>query len=251
MQARKLVHIVAVMAVLAASLFVFSGSPVSANCGVYHTVVSGQNLFRISLRYGVSIQSIASANGIADVRRIYAGQVLYIPCAGGQSSTPPVTTTNPTDPIYFYNPNNNYTYPQQPSTGYPYTPPATYPPQQPSTIVPAPFYPAVDCGGFRGTSPSDFRDGVETFYWDAPRSGANVAIYQVNVLDDRGRVVTSFSSSGAITSATANVGFNAIGGRSRFSWYVVALVNGNEVCRTAALSVQREWNPNAGISPQS
>jgi len=44
-----------------------------------HVVQYGENLFRISLRYGVSMYSIAAANGIWDLSRIYAGQVLVIP----------------------------------------------------------------------------------------------------------------------------------------------------------------------------
>ncbi len=44
-----------------------------------HVVQYGENLFRISLQYGVSMYSIAAANGIWDLSRIYAGQVLVIP----------------------------------------------------------------------------------------------------------------------------------------------------------------------------
>lgn len=46
---------------------------------VTHTVQAGENLFRIALRYGVTMDAIADANGISDVRRIYSGQVLVIP----------------------------------------------------------------------------------------------------------------------------------------------------------------------------
>jgi LysM repeat protein len=48
----------------------------------------GDNLFRISLRFGVSVQAIAAANHIADPSRIYAGQCLIIPC--GKAAPPPV-----------------------------------------------------------------------------------------------------------------------------------------------------------------
>lgn len=44
-----------------------------------HTVVAGENLYRIALRYGVTLQALADANGIANVNRIFAGQVLVIP----------------------------------------------------------------------------------------------------------------------------------------------------------------------------
>ncbi|MBI1277532.1 MAG: LysM peptidoglycan-binding domain-containing protein [Anaerolineaceae bacterium] len=50
----------------------------SAN-GVIHIVQSGENLYRIALRYGVSVSAIAAANSISDVKRIYVGQRLIIP----------------------------------------------------------------------------------------------------------------------------------------------------------------------------
>lgn len=46
---------------------------------VIHTVQPGENLYRISLRYGVSMDAIAQANGINDYARIYVGQQLIIP----------------------------------------------------------------------------------------------------------------------------------------------------------------------------
>jgi LysM repeat protein len=53
-----------------------------------HVVVPGDNLFRISLRYGVSMQAIASANGITNFNLIFVGQRLTIPAGG---TTPPPT----------------------------------------------------------------------------------------------------------------------------------------------------------------
>lgn len=44
-----------------------------------HTVQSGENLFRIALRYGVDMDTLAAVNQISDVRTVYAGQVLIIP----------------------------------------------------------------------------------------------------------------------------------------------------------------------------
>ncbi len=48
---------------------------------VVHVVQWGENLFRIALRYGVSVQAIAQANAIYNTRYIYAGQQLIIPVA--------------------------------------------------------------------------------------------------------------------------------------------------------------------------
>ena len=54
-----------------------------------HIVRRGENLFRIALRYGVTVQAIASANGIVNPSRIYVGQRLVIP---GRGTGPPAPT---------------------------------------------------------------------------------------------------------------------------------------------------------------
>ena len=47
--------------------------------GQVHIVQPGENLFRISLRYGVSMSAIAAANGITNYNLIFVGQRLIIP----------------------------------------------------------------------------------------------------------------------------------------------------------------------------
>jgi len=42
-------------------------------------VQSGENLYRIALRYGLTVDELAAANGIVDPSSIYRGQVLTIP----------------------------------------------------------------------------------------------------------------------------------------------------------------------------
>lgn len=44
-----------------------------------HVVQPGENLFRISLRYNVSMQALAAANGIYNLNLVFTGQVLIIP----------------------------------------------------------------------------------------------------------------------------------------------------------------------------
>lgn len=44
-----------------------------------HTVQRGETTFSIARRYGTTVDAITHANGIADPRRIYAGQQLLIP----------------------------------------------------------------------------------------------------------------------------------------------------------------------------
>jgi hypothetical protein len=72
-------------------------SPVQQGDGpVIHVVQSGENLFRIAIRYGTSVQAIAAANGIADVTRIYVGQRLIIPVGNTTAGTQPgATGANP------------------------------------------------------------------------------------------------------------------------------------------------------------
>jgi LysM repeat protein len=53
--------------------------PSSGQCRYYHTVRPGENLYRISLAYGVPMATIAAANGIVNYNLIYAGQTLCIP----------------------------------------------------------------------------------------------------------------------------------------------------------------------------
>jgi len=57
----------------------FDGDEPPSECRWYHTVIWGENLYRISLHYGVSMWAIAEANGIFNLNYIRAGQVLCIP----------------------------------------------------------------------------------------------------------------------------------------------------------------------------
>jgi LysM repeat protein len=60
-----------------------------------HTVLAGENLFRIALRYGVTVDALAAANGISDPGQIYVGQKLIIPTGGTgeQPEAPPAGST--------------------------------------------------------------------------------------------------------------------------------------------------------------
>ena len=68
---------------------------------VTHVVSPGENLYRISLRYGVSIQALVRANRLANANAVYAGQRLTVPTASssGSSAVPVVLPPNvPGDP---------------------------------------------------------------------------------------------------------------------------------------------------------
>jgi len=57
-----------------------------------HEVVFGENLFRLSMRYGVSIQDIALASGITNPNLLAVGQKLVIPGCGTTGVFPPPTS---------------------------------------------------------------------------------------------------------------------------------------------------------------
>ncbi len=53
--------------------------PAAAQEQTTHTIQRGETLYRIALRYGVSMDAIAQANGLTNMSRILAGQQLIIP----------------------------------------------------------------------------------------------------------------------------------------------------------------------------
>ena len=55
--------------------------------GVTHTIARGETLFSVARQYGVTINAIMAANGIADPNRIYAGQTLAIPASNTGATT--------------------------------------------------------------------------------------------------------------------------------------------------------------------
>ena len=63
--------------------------PAPVNGGQVYTVKPGDTLSAIGTKYGVSYQTIASANNISDPNKIYVGQRLTIP-GGGASPAPQV-----------------------------------------------------------------------------------------------------------------------------------------------------------------
>jgi len=63
-----------------------------------HVVQPGENLFRISLRYGVSMSAIAQENGIANINLIFVGQRLVIPVGVGPAPTAVPATPVPGSP---------------------------------------------------------------------------------------------------------------------------------------------------------
>ncbi|MFP8881893.1 MAG: M23 family metallopeptidase [Myxococcota bacterium] len=61
--------------------------------GTVHTLRAGENLYRLSLFYGVSVEAIVRANGIHDVTALGVGQEIWIP-----STTKPSAMRTLADP---------------------------------------------------------------------------------------------------------------------------------------------------------
>jgi LysM repeat protein len=64
-------------------LVLLPGMALAQDAGTTHIVQPGDNLYRISLQYGVSVADIAQANNISNTDRILVGQRLIIPDMSG------------------------------------------------------------------------------------------------------------------------------------------------------------------------
>lgn len=93
LRARALLILVAA-AVLLAALGAATPRADAADCRAWHTVQRGETLYRIGLKYNLTWDKIAKANGIANANKVYAGQQLCIPksestSGGGSGTLPP------------------------------------------------------------------------------------------------------------------------------------------------------------------
>ncbi len=68
----------------------------------YHTVQTGETLFRISKQYGASVETLMRANGINDPRTLRVGQRLVIPDSARQQTQPPRASRLQTDDLEPY-----------------------------------------------------------------------------------------------------------------------------------------------------
>lgn len=76
-----------------------TAAPLLPGTDCVHEVQVGENLFRISLRYGVTIADIAARNGIVNINLIVVGDQIVIPGCGTTGVTPPPTSIPQTTPI--------------------------------------------------------------------------------------------------------------------------------------------------------
>ena len=65
---------------------------------VYHVVQLGENLTRIAMRYGITVQALAGANTIWNVDRVWAGLKLWVPTYG--TVVPQTYTVQMGDTLY-------------------------------------------------------------------------------------------------------------------------------------------------------
>ena len=75
------------MVLLALSILLPSAGPAQAD--TVYVVQRGDTLFNIANRFGVSLSSLAAANGISNLNLIFVGEQLTIPGTGGGSGNPP------------------------------------------------------------------------------------------------------------------------------------------------------------------
>jgi LysM repeat protein len=64
---------------IAPTIIPTSAAPAAGTRPATHTVAPGENLFRISLRYGITMDALMRANGILNPNLIFVGQVLRLP----------------------------------------------------------------------------------------------------------------------------------------------------------------------------
>jgi len=86
MMRRSIFTIILVSILLGTMLFGVFASNGSAEAPLYHTVKWGETLSRIARMYGVTVQEIMQANGLANANVLYQGQKLVIPVLSEQYS---------------------------------------------------------------------------------------------------------------------------------------------------------------------
>jgi LysM repeat protein len=191
----------------------------ASGCGT-HVVQRGENLFRISLRYNVNLSTMAAYNNIPNAHRIYAGQVLNIPCQGQTVQQPTYTQPTYNQPVSpWYNQSANV---------------PNYSNGQDQQQM-------LNCTGFRGTSPDGFTIDDVTFYWNPPVDGDKIARYQVRIYNAIGYEVGTYETLNPLTHLIGNVGVGAIGPGINFSYRVFGVTADQRLCTTAPIYVRREW----------
>src|SRR5688572_24598915 len=85
MSLRKVILVTSLLSLLLTAAFA-APAQASGSCAAWYTVQRGDNLYRISVRYGVSMGTLAAMNGLSNWNLLYAGQTL---CVSGTPQPPP------------------------------------------------------------------------------------------------------------------------------------------------------------------
>lgn len=72
------------------------GASGEVKAGIYYRIQRGQNLYRLSKTFGVTVEALVSANAISDVRRIPTGMLLYIPAVSPAGQATYLVASNDT-----------------------------------------------------------------------------------------------------------------------------------------------------------
>jgi len=83
----KVLLVLSILVIALVAAAPVAAAPAPSGC-TWHRVAWGETLFSIGRRYNVSPWAIASANGLANPSRIYAGQWLKIPAGYGYYPQP-------------------------------------------------------------------------------------------------------------------------------------------------------------------
>lgn len=76
-----------------------TATPLPTGQTIIHVVKTGETLYSIARRYGVSVETLAYLNKITNPSRIYVGQQLIIPRSSGQPTPTPATPGATATPI--------------------------------------------------------------------------------------------------------------------------------------------------------
>ncbi len=89
-RARFILLVIVILSMTAGVFGSVNAQALNGGCGLIHTVVRGENLFRIALHYNTTVAKLQADNGIYNPNFIYAGQQL---CIIGVVSNPPPAGT--------------------------------------------------------------------------------------------------------------------------------------------------------------
>lgn len=89
MALKKMVLVLPMLVLALLTVMPASASEASTVCAQYHTVQRGETFYRISRNYGMTVNQLQALNSLANISKIYAGQVL---CVKSEVAAPGTTT---------------------------------------------------------------------------------------------------------------------------------------------------------------